>query len=136
MKISTVFSASLLIAALAMGAAPARAQDPVSTAVAVTAPIVVHTIARKRAESHSGTWMKAELLHADNNSMVVSEQGNERVIHTFTYSPEVKARMQKIMDSGGYQYGDKIKIRYTPGQTVALKIHGKPSKPATALNTQ
>ena len=135
MKISNTFSASLLIAALAIAAAPARAQDPVSTAVAVAAPIVVHTIVRPRKKQPSGTWMKVEVLHADNNSMVVSEQGNERVIHTFTYSPEVKTKMQNIINAGGYQYGDRIKVQYTPGSTVALKIHGKPSKPATALYT-
>ncbi|HTZ73819.1 MAG TPA: hypothetical protein VMB47_07860 [Candidatus Aquilonibacter sp.] len=116
----------LLIATLALGAAPARAQ--VAEAAAVTAPIVIHTITSKKKTTASGNWMKAEFLHADGNSMVVSEQGNERMIHTFTYSDQVKAKMQKIIDAGGYQYGDKIKILYTPGSTVALKIHGKPSK--------
>ena len=33
-----------------------------------------------------------------------------------------------ISDNGGYKYGDKVKIRYQQGQTVALKIHGRPSK--------
>jgi hypothetical protein len=37
--------------------------------------------------------------------------------------------MQKILDAGGYQYGDKVEILYTPGSTVALRIQGKPSKP-------
>ncbi|HKV48740.1 MAG TPA: hypothetical protein VJN69_11675 [Candidatus Acidoferrales bacterium] len=133
MKKSIAFTASLLFAAVALSPAPARAQDPV-TAVAVAAPIIVHTIVRPKKKQPSGTWMKVEVLHADNNSMVVSEQGNERVIHTFTYSPEVKAKMQQIISSGGYQYGDRIKVQYTPGGTVAFKIHGKPSKPASAFN--
>ncbi|HKQ88042.1 MAG TPA: hypothetical protein VJS43_14900 [Candidatus Acidoferrales bacterium] len=136
MKRPIAFTTSLLFAAIGLSAAPARAQDPVTTAVAVAAPIIVHTIVRPKKRQPSGTWMKAEVLHADNNSVVVSEQANERMIHTFTYSPEVKAKMQKIIDSGGYQYGDRIKIQYAPGQTVALKIHGKPSKPATAFNTR
>lgn len=72
--------------------------------------------------------MKAEVIHADSNSMVVREQQNGMMIHTFTYTPELQARMQKIGDSGGYQYGDQIKVLYQPGQTVALKVHGKPSK--------
>ena len=38
--------------------------------------------------------------------------------------------MQQIVDSGGYQYGDKVKIQYVRGQTVALKIRGKPSNPS------
>ena len=136
MKKSIAFTASLLIAVFAIAATPARAQDPVSTAVAVAAPIIVHTIVSPKKKQPSGTWMKAEVLHADNTSMVVSEQGNERMIHTFTYSDELKAKMQKIIDTGGYQYGDKIKIQYTPGHTVALKIHGKPSKPVSAFNTR
>lgn len=134
MKIPTVFSIGLLIGALAIAVVPAGAQN---SATKMSAPIVVHRaspVNPNPPKSHSGTWMKVEVLHADNNSMVVSEQGNERVIHTFTYSPEVKAKMQAIIDSGGYQYGDRIKIRYTPGATIALKIHGKPSRPAAALN--
>ncbi|HEY6464715.1 MAG TPA: hypothetical protein VIY69_01910 [Candidatus Acidoferrales bacterium] len=120
--------AALLFAALGIASAPAAAQDPV-TAVAVAAPIIIHEITpKKSSKTPSGTWMKVEFLHADDNSMVVSEQGNERMIHTFTYNANVKAKMQKIINAGGYQYGDKIKIRYTPGTTVALKIHGKPSK--------
>jgi hypothetical protein len=125
MKLFRAIAAPALVAALAIAAAPAQAQ--VAEAAAVAAPIIVHVITPKK-KTPSGTWMKAEVLHADGNSMVVSEQGNERVIHTFTYSDDVKAKMSKIVDKGNYQYGDKIKIQYTPGQTVALKIHGKPSK--------
>jgi hypothetical protein len=119
-----------LASGLALAAAPARAQDP-ATAVAaaeIAAPIIVRTLTPKKTPTPSGNWMKVEVLHADNNSMVVSEEGNERVIHTFTYADKVKAQMSKIITAGGYQYGDKIKIMYTPGTTVALKIHGKPSK--------
>jgi hypothetical protein len=125
MKFNRAIAALTLLAAMTVSAVPARAQ--VAEAAAVAAPIVVHTLTPKK-KAPSGTWLKAEVLHADDNSMVVSEQGNERVIHTFTYSDSVKAKMRKIVDNGNYQYGDKIKIQYTPGQTVALKIHGKPSK--------
>jgi hypothetical protein len=37
--------------------------------------------------------------------------------------------MQALLDKGGYEYGDQVKILIQPGQTVALEIHGKPSKP-------
>jgi hypothetical protein len=60
--------------------------------------------------------------------MVVREQGNGMMIHTFTYTPQVQAQMQRILDAGGYQYGDKIKVLYQQGQTVALRVRGKPSK--------
>jgi hypothetical protein len=126
MKRSSVFAGFLVLAAIAISVAPAQAQGPV-TAAEIAAPIIIHTLTPKRT-STSGGWMKAEVLHADGNSIVVSEQGNERVMHTFTFNDNVKAKMRKIVDNGGYQYGDKIKIKYAAGTTVALKIHGKPSK--------
>jgi hypothetical protein len=128
MKFTRAIAAPAFLAALAIAAAPVRAQTPEAESTKVSAPIVVHTAPPPKTKTPSGTWMKAEVLHADVNSITVSEQGNERMIHTFTYSDNVKTKMGKIVDKGNYQYGDKIKIQYTPGQTVALKIHGKPSK--------
>lgn len=81
-------------------------------------------------------WLKAEVIHADANSIIVREQANERMLHTFTYSPGIKDAMQKIVDAGGYQSGDKVKILYLQGQTVALKVHGKFSKPRTPPHPQ
>jgi len=72
--------------------------------------------------------MHAEVIHVDSNSMVVREQANGMMIHTFTYTPELQTQIQRILNQGGYQYGDKIKILYQQGQTVALKVRGKPSK--------
>ena len=48
---------------------------------------------------------------------------------TFSYSPEVRDQMIKILNKGGYQYGDKVVIHYKPGTTTAVKLQGKPSKP-------
>jgi hypothetical protein len=127
MKRTSAFAAFLVFAAVAVSVAPVQAQGPI-TAAEVAAPIVIHVLTPKKTTTASGNWMKAEVLHADGNSIVVSEDGNERVMHTFTYNDSVKTKMRKIVDNGGYQYGDKIKIKYTPGTTVALKIHGKPSK--------
>jgi hypothetical protein len=75
-----------------------------------------------------GNWLKAEVIHADSTTMVVREQGNSRMIHTFTFAPEIKDRMQAIYNAGGYQYGDKVRILYNPGETVARRIQGRPSK--------
>jgi hypothetical protein len=129
MKKYNAIAVLLVGAAMALCAGSAQSQGPV-TAAEVAAPIVVRTLTPKKAPktNSSSTWMKAEILHADSNSMVVSEEGNERVIHTFTYNTQVQTKMQKVINSGGYQYGDKIRIKYLPGSTVALKIHGKPSK--------
>ena len=119
-----------LAAALALSAPPAHAQA--ESAAAIAAPIIVKAIdaiASKANGNAGGEWLKGEVIHADAESIIVSEQGNERMIHTFTVSPTLKDKMQAIVDSGGYQYGDKVKILHAPGQMVALKISGKRSKP-------
>jgi hypothetical protein len=118
MKSSKLIAASLLFAAgLALGTVPAAAQTTTS------APIVVKRIPPK------AVWLKAEVIHADSHSIMVREQAVERALHTFTYDVKIQDKMQRIADNGGYQSGDKVKILHMPGQMVAIKIHGKPSKP-------
>jgi hypothetical protein len=36
--------------------------------------------------------------------------------------------MQKIIDKGGYQYGDKVTVMYDSVSEKAVQIKGKPSK--------
>jgi hypothetical protein len=117
MKSYRIFAATALTAAMAVAAAPARAQ------VSTSAPIVV------KQNRPKPVWLKAEVVHADSHSIMVREQANSLAIHTFTYSPKIQDAMQKLSDQSGYQYGDKVKILYQPGDTVALRIAGKPSKP-------
>jgi hypothetical protein len=122
----TLMIAAALAAAMFAVTGPARAQvDP-------SAPIVVRSSSNASTSKNApGTkaWLKAEIIHADAVSMVVREQANGMMIHTFTYGPEIGDHMQQIVDAGGYHYGDKVKILYLRGQTVALKIRGKPSNP-------
>jgi hypothetical protein len=96
---------------------------PVSAQTHTSAPLVVQQDVPKR------IWLKAEVIHADAKSIMVREQAGSLAIHTFTYSEKIKDAMQKLMDKGGYQSGDKVKILYEEGQTLALKVKGKPSKP-------
>jgi hypothetical protein len=117
MKNYKVLGVAILAASIAAGAAPARAQ------MSTTDPIVVKQLKAK------SVWLKAEVIRADARTIVVREQGNGMAIHTFTYSPQIQDAMQRLSDQGGYQYGDKVKIYYQQGQTVALRILGKPSKP-------
>jgi hypothetical protein len=117
----------LACASLALGllltAGPASAQ------VNISAPLVVRSSGAKASSgSLKGSWLKAEVIRADSNSIVVREQVDGRMVHTFTYAPELQAQMQKLADQGGYQYGDKVRILYQQGQTVALRVRGKPSK--------
>jgi hypothetical protein len=74
-------------------------------------------------------WVKAEVVHFDQNSMVVRQVGNEMVVRTFTYAASAQPQVEKALAQGGYQYGDKIRIRYLSGGSVALKIRGKLTKP-------
>jgi len=79
-------------------------------------------------------WFKGQVLHADQRSIVVRDPKDPRFVRTFTYSPKAQAKMDRILENGGYQYGDKVKIQYQAGQTgsnedVALDIKGRPSKP-------
>ncbi|MGA8767093.1 MAG: hypothetical protein WB559_08740 [Candidatus Acidiferrales bacterium] len=131
MKNCKILASSLALAAmLAMSSTPARAQAAEIAKIAV--PIVVkiiNAVAEKGSKPKDSNWLKAEVVHADSNSIIVREQQNGMAIHTFNFSPEMRDQMQTILDQGGFQYGDKISILYMPGQTVALRIHGKPSKP-------
>ena len=124
MKKLRIFSAvAALAAGVAFGSTPAKAQaDPVSP-LNTSPPIVVKQKAVKP------IWLKAEVIHADQLSLLVREEDNGLNIHTFTYSDKAREKMQAVLDAGGYQYGDKIKIRYMPGKTEALDIQGDPSKP-------
>jgi hypothetical protein len=121
-QVATVAAALALILA-GLVAQPTRAQVQ-------SAPIVVKKTGSKNASaSAKGSWLKAEVIHADANSIIVREQANGMMVHTFTYTAELRPQMQKLVDQGGYQYGDKVRILYQNGQTVALKVRGKPSKP-------
>ncbi len=61
-------------------------------------------------------------------SIEVRGLDNMREVHTFTYAPAIRDKMQKLLKAGGYKYGDKIVVWYQQGADVALKIKGKPSK--------
>ena len=115
----------VILVCFALGAALAI---PAGSAQAQAAPTVSNVISTVPTKA-KGNWLKAEVIHFDLNSIIVREEANERKIHTFTYAPQLKDKMQQISDQGGYQYGDKVKILFQLGQTVALKIVGKPSKP-------
>ena len=120
MKKYKIWAAAYLAAALAAGATPLPAQVDTSSTIVV----------KNQAPSHvpKTGWMSAEVIHADANSIIVRERQNGMMIHTFTYAPTLQAHMQKMADKGGYQFGDKVKVLCQSGKTVALKIHGKPSK--------
>jgi hypothetical protein len=69
------------------------------------------------------------VMNANIAQITVRAKGNDLGIRTFSLSEAAAAKMQQIVDKGGYQYGDKVTIMYDPTSLKAIKIKGKPSKP-------
>jgi len=69
------------------------------------------------------------VMHMMYQSLQVRSLVDARELHTFTYSPGIRDKMQNILNAGGYQYGDNVVVWYKRGEYVAFKIKGKPSKP-------
>jgi len=108
------------------GGAAAQAQ-PLSTDLPVVAkPATVKPL------KFDGT-----VIASSSAAIVVRSRENAMLTQSFTYSPAVRDQMIKILNKGGYQFGDKVVIHYTPGTTTAVKLQGKPSKPRvfTSPNT-
>lgn len=105
-------AAALVISAavIASGAPPASAQD------ASSAP--PDKIIKAR----------FEVLHMMPLAIQVRSVSNMYEIHTFTYAPAIRDKMQNMFNEGGYQYGDKVDVWYRRGEEVALKIKGKASR--------
>ena len=109
----------------------AAAQDPVitpiivDTAVSTAVPIVVKAIKPKPSK-----WAKFQgtVMHANIVQITARAKGNDLGIQTFALSEKVSAKMQQIIDKGGYQYGDKVKLEYDPQSLRVVKFKGKPSK--------
>ena len=119
MKNYKIFAAAILCALVTMLApSPVRAQITGDS----SAPAVVVKQTPVKAQ-----WLKAEVIHADQQTIIVREADNEMKIHTFTYSEKAKYKISKVLDAGGYQTGDHVKIRWIPGTAEALDIKGRPS---------
>jgi len=58
-----------------------------------------------------------------------SDPNHPNEVRTFTFTKDLQPKMQKILNHGGYQHGDKVVVKCLPGSSIALSIHGKPSKP-------
>ncbi len=112
-----IIGAASAVALVAAGSISARAQ------VDTSKPIVIKKLKPKLA------IFKGEVMNVTPVAITVRSQENGWLVRTFRYSDEVRDRMQRIIDRGSYQYGDKVKIEYEAGSDVALRIKGKPSKP-------
>lgn len=113
--------------AILLAAASLAAALPTGAQLATDKPIVVKS--PKSGSKPKLVKFKGEVLRCDYVSITVRSRENERLLRTFTYSPGLRGKMHKILDKGGYQYGDKVEIESEPGSDVALRVKGKPSKP-------
>jgi hypothetical protein len=121
-------TALALLALSALSAARAAAQVPVVTPIIVdtAVPIVVNAVKPK--PKYTGlVKFEGFVMHANIAQVTVKAKGNDLSIQTFPLSPNASAKMQTIVDKGGYQYGDKITIYYDPQSLQAMKFKGKPS---------
>jgi len=120
-----------LTVALAIGslacasAAPVAAQQstsPTPPVVALSTPTIV-----KKPKVQTDRY-KGRVLSFNLAQMIVQSTENEKLVWTFQYSPEMRDHVTSLLNSGGYQYGDRVQVFCTPGTKVAVKIKGKPSK--------
>src|SRR6202140_1626526 len=106
----------------------AQAQTPATVVPIVldtAVPIVVNAIKPKPTGLSK---FEGYVMHANIAQIPVRAKGNDMAIQTFALSPQASAKMQAIVDKGGYQYGDKITVLYDGSNMQAIKLKGKPSK--------
>ena len=120
----------LMLAEAGFFSLPAAAQVPVIVPIVVdtAAPIIVAAVKPKPKPTGLDKF-EGFVMHANNAQITVRAKGNDMAIRTFPLSQAASSRMQKIIDKGGYQYGDKVTVFYTPATSEAIKVKGKPSKP-------
>jgi hypothetical protein len=125
---NTVLGAGLAMLT-AWSCAPVRAQDPVVLAPVIldtAVPIIVNAVKPKPTGL---TKFEGFVLNANIAQITVRAKGSDMSIQTFALSQRASAKMQVIVDKGGYQYGDKVTIFYDPATLQAITFKGKPSKP-------
>jgi|SRR5579862_9458515 len=123
-----ILFASLCVAAVAFSQLPlAQLHAEVFPAQAQAAP---QTPAAKPPQSNGKILeYKGIVVSFSTASITVRNQQNERMLQSFTYTPQLHDKVVAMMQKGGYQNGDKVTIKYAEDTTVARDISGKPSKP-------
>ena len=122
-------SAAGLLALVLLAATRASAQDPILTPViaGTAAPIVVKAVTPK--PKPGVQKFKGYFLNASNAEVTLKSRANDMTIQTFPLSDTASTKMQKIIDKGGYQHGDKVTVYYDAQTHRALNFKGKRSRP-------
>ncbi|HXR32412.1 MAG TPA: hypothetical protein VN830_01795 [Verrucomicrobiae bacterium] len=112
------------------GVSKAAAQVPVVAPIIVdeAAPIIVNAV-KPKPKATGLVKFQGFVMHANIAQVTVRAKDNEQAIQSFPLGEKASAKMQQIVDKGGYQYGDKITIYYDPQSLKAIKFKGKPSPP-------
>ncbi len=121
----------LMLAAAGVFSAPAAAQGPATVPIIVAdtaAPIIIAAVKPKPKQTGLDKF-EGFVMHANNAQITVRAKGNDMAIRTFPLSEAASTKMQKIIDKGGYQYGDKVTVYFEPATSKAIKFKGKASKP-------
>lgn len=106
----------------------AQAQTPATVVPIVldtAVPILVNAVKPKPTGLSK---FEGYVMNANIAQITVRAKGNDMGIQTFALSPQASAKMQAIVDKGGYQYGDKITVLYDASNMQVIKLKGKPSK--------
>jgi hypothetical protein len=132
-----VVCGSAMAAFCTLTAPRAAAQDPMLTPIIVSEvapmildeakPIIVKLAPKPK--PNGVLRFDGYIVHANVAQVTVRAKGDDLGVQTFPLNQDVAAKMQKIVDNGGYQYGDKVTIYYDPSSRTAVKIKGKPSRP-------
>jgi hypothetical protein len=120
-RVANTIVLGLAVAIVCLGATPMHAQVTVSPTIRAKP---LHTPQIKPVKA------KFEVMHMLPGFIQVRSMNNATEVHNFTYADAIRAQMQQMVQTGGYQYGDKVTIVYWPDKQVALKITGKRSKPS------
>jgi hypothetical protein len=125
------FGWPLMLAAAGFFSSTAAAQGPATVPIIVAetaAPIIVAAV-KPKPKNVVLDKFEGFVMHANNAQITVRAKGNDMTLRTFPLSQAASDKMQKIIDKGGYQYGDKVTVYYEPATSQAIKFKGKPSKP-------
>jgi len=119
-----------MLLAAGVFSSPAAAQVPVVVPVVVdtAVPIIVNAV-KPKPKLNGVVKLEGFVMNANIAQISVRAKGNDMSIQTFSLSQEASAKMQQIVDKGGFQYGDKVTIFYNPATMQAMRFKGKPSKP-------
>jgi hypothetical protein len=112
-----------------MGASRAAAQVPVLAPLAVdtAVPIIVNAV-KPKPKLTGLSRFEGYVMNANTAQITVRAKGNDLTIETFPLSQAASVKMQQVVDKGGYQYGDKVRLEYDPQSMQVVRFKGKPSK--------